>query len=108
MAAALAGSTRFEIFFNVFSSLTPPDQLEKRRRPDSPMQVVLPVPDDFESRSRGEYLEDLVAQIDAPRLNNVRTAMSRLDALRFSQLTLFIGRAENLRFRRVQVGYTCF
>jgi hypothetical protein len=51
------------------------------------------------------YLEDLVAQIDAPRLLGVRTSLAQLDFLRLPQLFLFIGRSQNLRFRRVEVVF---
>ena len=100
MVAGLTELTRLQTFSIILSSLifeSPPDRLERRRRADFPMRVVLPVLNDFEVRGHGEYLEDLVAHIDPPRVNSVRTALGRLDALRFPQLTRFIGRADNLR-----------
>lgn len=100
MVAGLTELTRLQTFSIILSSLifeSPPDRLERRRRADFPMRVVLPVLNYLEVRGHGEYLEDLVAHIDAPRVNSVRTALGRLDALRFPQLTRFIGRADNLR-----------
>ncbi|KAF8257720.1 hypothetical protein EI94DRAFT_1757143 [Lactarius quietus] len=107
MVAGLAHLTRLKTLSIVLSStISLPDQ--RRRYPEYPMQVVLPVLSDFEFRACNEYLEDLVAQLDAPRLNSFRTALGRLDSLRVPQLTLFIGRADsNPRFRRAQVEFSC-
>jgi hypothetical protein len=112
MVAGLAELTTLKILSIVFSSLPSlPAQLEWRRRPDPPMWSVLPVLTYFEFRGRtSEYLEDLLAKINAPRLNKflLETTVGSLDAFRLPQLTLFIGRADDLRFRRAQLEYRCF
>ena len=45
---------------------------------------------DFTFGGCSEYLEDLVAQIDAPRLLGFRTNLARLDSLQLPQIFLFI------------------
>jgi hypothetical protein len=44
--------------------------------------ALLPALTDFTFGGSSEYLEDLVAQIDAPRLLGVRTSLAQLDFLR--------------------------
>jgi hypothetical protein len=70
------------------------------------MRAVLPALTEFEFGGRIEYLNDLVAEIDAPRLRYVYLKPNQLDFLLIPQLLLFIGRTENLRFRRVRVDFT--
>ncbi|KAH8987521.1 hypothetical protein EDB86DRAFT_2949939, partial [Lactarius hatsudake] len=90
---------------------------QRGRRPDPPMRAVLPALTEFTFRGHSEYLEDLVAQIDAPRLNDFRTGLHRPNDVRtesdgldfllgFLQLSLFICRTENLKFRRAEVEFS--
>jgi hypothetical protein len=70
-------------------------------------RIILPSLTLFGFRGNSEYLEDLVAQIDAPRL--VFSRITYFNQLIFDvpQLSRFIGRAENLGrapFRHAQVG----
>ncbi|KAN0137444.1 hypothetical protein V8E53_004889 [Lactarius tabidus] len=105
MITGLAALTMLETFHITFFPWNSRPE-ERRRRPDPPMRVpLLPALTDFTFGGCSEYLEDLVAQIDAPRLLGVRTSLSQLDFLRLSQLFLFIGRSQNLRFRRVEVVF---
>jgi len=69
------------------------------------MRAVLPALTDLDFCGRSEYLESLVAQLDAPRLDNVRTDLDQLDSLRLPQLSLFIAGTENLRFSHAQVEF---
>ena len=101
MVAGLAGLTKLKTIHIIFLP-----QIHRRRSPNPPMWIVLPALADFEFRGCGEYLEDLVAQIDAPRLNSVQMTLDRLDSLQLPQLFLFIGRAENLKFKRAQVDFS--
>ena len=111
--AALTELTTLETLSIVFSDSTSmPAQLEWRRRPDSPMRVMLPVLTYFDFRGCSKYLEVLVARIDAPRLNRLRLATAlgpfdnSLDALQLPQLTQFIGCADDMNFRRAQLEYS--
>ena len=94
MATGLTALTRLETLHIGFA---PPEQ--SRRRSDPPMRVALSVLTNFEFEGRTKYLEDFVAQIDAPRLIRVCTGLSWVDFITVPQLSLFVGRAENLRFR---------
>ncbi len=103
MVAGLAVLTRLEtLYIRFYPRISPPEQI---RSPDSPMRAILPALTSFEFGGWGEYLEGLVAQIDAPRLDSVGTTLGRLDFLRVHQLFLFIGRTEKLRFRRARVDF---
>ncbi|KAH9013486.1 hypothetical protein EDB85DRAFT_2219201 [Lactarius pseudohatsudake] len=116
MVAGLSVLTKLKtIWIMFFPQIYLPEQ--RGRRPDPPMQAVLPALTEFTFRGHSEYLEDLVAQIDAPRLNDFRTELHRpndvrteLDGLEFllgfPQLSLFICRTENLKFRRAEVEFS--
>ena len=54
------------------------------------MRSLLPSLIDFDCEGRSEYLEDFVAQIDAPRVISVKTALGPLDFVPVPQLFLFI------------------
>ena len=89
MVAGLAVLTRLKTFRIRFRyRISPPEQ--RTRHPYPLMRAVLPVLTEFEFRGRSEYLEDLVAQLDTPRLDDVWTIFDRLDSLRLPQLSLFI------------------
>ncbi|KAH9035133.1 hypothetical protein EDB83DRAFT_2318820 [Lactarius deliciosus] len=118
MVTALSVLAKLKTIWIMFSPrIYLPEQ--RGRRPDPPMRPVLPTLTEFTFRGHSEYLEDLVAQIDAPRLNDFRTELHRpndvrteLDGLDFQvllgfpQLSLFICRTENLKFRRAEVEFS--
>ena len=104
MVTGLAALTMLETLHIAFFSRD--SRPEERRRPDFPMRVfLLPALTDFTFGGCSEYLEDLVAQIDAPRLFGFRTNLTRLDSLRLPQLFLLVDRSQNLRFRRVEAVF---
>ncbi|KAH8976638.1 hypothetical protein EDB92DRAFT_2121009 [Lactarius akahatsu] len=79
---------------------------ERRRRPDPTMLAVLPALTQFVFGRDFEYLEDLVAQIDAPRVADVRIEYLT-EEVQTRQLSRFIDRS-NLKlaqFRRAQVRF---
>ncbi|KAH9045001.1 hypothetical protein EDB84DRAFT_1435927 [Lactarius hengduanensis] len=79
---------------------------EQRRRPDPPMLAVLPALTEFVFGRDFGYLEDLVAQIDAPLVEVVRIEYLT-EGVQTRQLSQFIGRS-NLKlsqFRRAQVAF---
>ncbi|KAH9025130.1 hypothetical protein EDB84DRAFT_1505415, partial [Lactarius hengduanensis] len=79
---------------------------EQRRRPDPPMLAVLPALTQFVFGRDFEYLEDLVAQIDAPRVEDVSIEYS-MKEVQTHQLSQFVGRSNLKRaeFRRAQVTF---
>jgi hypothetical protein len=90
MVGALAGLTWLEI---LSIELRSPHR-QRRRLPDPPIRVVLPALTKFEFEGENEYLEDLVAQIDTPRVKeiNIQSFMREVETRQLSQ---FIGRAAN-------------
>ncbi|KAH9169029.1 hypothetical protein EDB89DRAFT_1908950 [Lactarius sanguifluus] len=79
---------------------------EHRRCPDPPMLAVLPALTKFVFGRDFEYLEDLVAQIDAPRVKDVGIEYL-MQEVQARQLSQFIDRS-NLKlaqFRRAQVTF---
>ena len=73
-----------------------PDQ--RNRRPPPPQtRTLLPVLVGFEYRGVGEYLEDLMARIDAPQLDDLAITLFHQLIFNTSQLTQFIGRTPKLR-----------
>ena len=67
MVVGLAALPRLEVFDLKFQSVTPcPDRIH------SPVtRTVLPALSYFQFKGASEYLEDLVARIDAPQLNRI-------------------------------------
>ena len=81
---------------------------ERTRLPDPPMRDVLPALINFHYRGWTEYLEDLLTQIDTPRLETLRIEYLAVHVLA-PQLSRFIDRTENLRIdqcRRAEVGFS--
>ncbi len=104
MVAGLAALTRLETLSIRFQS---PIFRSKRWRRQPPLErVVLPSLTLFGFRGDSEYLEDLVAQIDAPRLVFSRITYFNQLIIQVPQLSQFVGRAESLGmapFRHAQV-----
>ena len=70
IVTSLAGLTNLKILTIGFESpLSLPDQ--KRRRPPPPTRIILPALTRFEFYGISQYLEDLVARIDAPLLDSI-------------------------------------
>ena len=68
------------------------------RPPLSPIRTVLPALTYFDfTRGTSEYLEDLVARIDAPRLNHFHVTLFHQFDLDTPQLVRFIGRTPTLK-----------
>ncbi|KAI0249327.1 hypothetical protein BJV78DRAFT_1362967, partial [Lactifluus subvellereus] len=83
--SALTRLTRFSIGFE--SPASRPDQ-----RPPPLTRVILPALEDLRFRGVSEYLEDLVARIDAPRLDFLHISFVNRIIFSIQQLP-FIGRA---------------
>ena len=83
MVTCLSVLTRLEILVIGFESpRSRPDR--KSRRPPPPTRTLLPVLTEFHFRGHEKYLEDLVARIDAPLLDNLRYILLRSTAIQHS------------------------
>ena len=99
MVASLAALTRLDSLSIGFESSTSrPDQSGSiRRRAASPTRVVLPALTSFKFRGASEYLEDLVARIDTPRLDFISITYFEQLVFQVPQLFRFIGRTQIIR-----------
>ena len=97
MVTGLAALTRLDTLWIWFK---PQDsRLEQGHSPHL-TQVVIPSLMTLNFRGFSEYLEDLLARIDTPRLRSFKiTYFNQLD-FRVPQLSQFIGRAENFELTR--------
>ena len=106
MAVGLAALPRLKTFIIQFRSASPrPDRIH----PPPATRTVLPVLTYFHLQGASEYLEDLVARIDAPQLDEIHICyLNQLDEFRVAQLPRFIDRSVGpklTQFRFAQVGF---
>ena len=99
MVASLAALTRLDFLYIEFQSSTSrPDQsVSIRTRAAPPTRVVLPALTDLRLRGASEYLEDLVARIDTPRLANIQITYFNQLVFQVPQLFRFIGRTQIIK-----------
>jgi len=90
MVTGLSALTRLEYLEIVFES--PRSRPDRRRRPPPPTRTLLPVLTCFEFKGVSEYLDDLVARIDAPLLDNFDTTFFHQLIFDTPQLAQFITR----------------
>jgi hypothetical protein len=105
LAACLAVSPRLKTFHIEFQSATRPDSI-----PQPPeTRAVLPALTEFEFQGASEYLEDLVARIDGPRLSRIHTVyLNQVIDFHVAQLSDFIDRALGPRltlFKHAEVTF---
>jgi hypothetical protein len=103
MATCLAALPKLESIVLEFQS---PRSRPSRdnRRPPSPTRAVLPALTAFDFQGVSDYLEDLVAQIDAPLLSRAKFRFFNQLTFDSPQLSQFIDRAEALKsLRRADV-----
>ena len=96
MVASLAALTSLDFLRIEFQSSTSrPDQcVSIRRRAAPPTRIVLQSLNAFKFLGASEYLEDLVARIDAPRLSFISITYFNQLAFQVPQLFRFIGRSQ--------------
>ena len=95
MAACLSVLTRLERLTILFKSL--PSHLGRKSRcPPPPTPSLLPLLTFFNFKGVGEYLDDLVARIDAPLLNNLHVSFFPQLIFETPQLAELISRSPNL------------
>jgi hypothetical protein len=96
MVTCLSVSTKLEKLELRFDSpLRHPDR--KNRRPHPPTRTLLPVLTEFQFKGVDEYLEDLVALIDAPLLDILDITLFRQPIFHTPQLTQFISRTPKFK-----------
>ena len=98
MVAGLSVLTRLETLH-----IHPYFSIEQRTRHPPPSPADLPAFTTFDFRGSTEYLEVLLALLDAPQLGDIR--MYLYHSLHFPQLSPFIARTKSLRFRHAQVKF---
>ena len=91
MVAALSALTSIEYLTLTFESPESSPDLETRRLPPS-TRSVLPVLTSFQFKGGSEYLEDLVTDIDAPRLKTLEIVFFNDIIFDTPQMIRFIGR----------------
>ena len=91
MVAALSTLTSLDFLSLIFESPESCPDLETRRLPSS-TRSVLPILTGFRFQGVSEYLEDLVTDIDAPQLNNLRITFFNDSVFDMPQLIRFISR----------------
>ena len=96
MATCLAALPSLESLFLEFQSPQSRPSQDNRHPPPS-RRVVLPALTIFDFRGVNNYLEDLVAQIDAPQLNCVTSRFFNQLTFDNTQLSRFINRTEMLK-----------
>ena len=96
MVASLATLTKLDFLFIEFQSSTsrPHQSGSIRRRADPPTRIVLPALTFLGFRGASEYLEDLVARTDTPRLASIQIKYFNQLVFQVSQLFRFIGRTQ--------------
>ena len=105
MATCLSAMTRLESLRLEFESpRSRPERASRHSSPQTP--AVLPVLTNFRFKGVSEYLEELVARIDAPQLDRVWIKFFNQLIFDLVQLPRFIGRAEMLKpFNQVNVMF---
>ena len=96
--AGISALTKLKIFALEFEYDTPRER-ESQLAP-SPTPAVLPALSSFKFKGVSEYLEDIVALIDAPQLGNLDIAFYSFNQVIFDtpQLLQLISRTEKLQF----------
>jgi hypothetical protein len=98
MVHCLSGLTRLERL-EILVELEFPESLRdlRSRHPPFPTRILLPVLTRLWFRGTGEYLEDLVAQIDAPLLDYLTVSLFHEPFFNTPELIQFINRAPKFK-----------
>jgi hypothetical protein len=106
MAGILAMLTSLTTFsISCHEDTPPPDQWQSR--PDSLMRATLPALTCISYTGHSRYLEDFLAQVDMPQVDDIRIeyAMHQIQA---SQLSRFIERTENFKIDQLTQAEVVF
>jgi hypothetical protein len=106
MVTGLSVLTRLEKLVIGFDSpQCRPDR--KSRRPPPPIRTLLPILTTFQFKGVGEYLEDLVARIDVPLLNDLEITFFHQLVFDTPQLTQLISRTPRFNaYNRARVVFS--
>ncbi|KAH8980978.1 hypothetical protein EDB86DRAFT_3247814 [Lactarius hatsudake] len=107
MIASLAVLTRLRTLSITFDDRTPSPSDPGRSFPDPPMRIALPALTAFHYKGYSGYLEDFLAQIDTPRVDDVRIEYF-VHEIQATQLSRFLDHTENLKpdqFNRAEVTF---
>ncbi|KAH9172903.1 hypothetical protein EDB89DRAFT_1905793 [Lactarius sanguifluus] len=104
MVGGLAVLTRLITLSITFDKLSVYDQTS---RPDPPMRITLPALTTFHYQGYSEYLEDFLAQIDTPRVDDFRIEYFA-HGIQATQLSRFLDRTENLKLDQLNRAKVTF
>ena len=98
MATSLSALTSLEHLYLRFQSPRPRPALDSRRPPPRPLtRSGLPSLTEIQFKGASEYLEEILARIDAPRLHNLHIKFFNQIIFDTPQLSQFISRGPTLR-----------
>ena len=97
MATSLSALTSLESLRLHFRSPRPRPALESRRPPPPPTRSILLSLTKMRFQGASEYLEEILARIDAPRLNKIHITLFNQMIFDTPQLSQFINRRPTLR-----------
>ncbi|KAI0291275.1 hypothetical protein BC826DRAFT_485463 [Russula brevipes] len=100
MVACLSSLTRLETFRLGFQS---PESRPDRPSPPPPTRVIVPVLTNLSFYGASEYLEDLIAQIDAPLLSHFDITFFMNSTFDIRHFSYFLGRATRLNFNAARL-----
>ncbi|KAH9029662.1 hypothetical protein EDB85DRAFT_1965383 [Lactarius pseudohatsudake] len=104
MVGGLAVLTRLITLSVKFDELSVHDQMN---RPDPPMRIALPALTTFHYQGYSDYLEDFLAQIDTPQVNDFRIEYFSHE-IEATQLSRFLDRTENLKLDQLNRAKVSF
>jgi hypothetical protein len=104
IVTALSGLTSLEVLHLEFQSpLSCPDWTSRSTPP--PTRTLLPVLTHFQFKGVSDYLDDLVARIDAPRLDKLNIFFFNQIVFETPQLFRFLSRAPLKPFEKAHVAF---
>ncbi|KAH9161026.1 hypothetical protein EDB89DRAFT_1914129 [Lactarius sanguifluus] len=80
---------------------------DQTSRPDPAMRIALPALTSFHYQGYSDYLEDFLAQIDTPQVDDFRIEYFS-DEIQATQLSRFLDRTENLKLDRLNRAKVTF
>ncbi|KAH9030277.1 hypothetical protein EDB83DRAFT_2420944, partial [Lactarius deliciosus] len=97
MVGSLAVLIRLKTLSITFDEVTLSSSDGRTDRPDPPMRVTLPALTSFHYKGHSKYLEDFLAQVDTPRVDDLRIGYFSTQEIQATQLTRFLDRTEHLK-----------
>ncbi|KAH9163240.1 hypothetical protein EDB89DRAFT_2234326 [Lactarius sanguifluus] len=106
MVASLAALPKLETFIIEFqSAISRPDRIHL----PPVTRTILPALTYFEFQGASEYLEDFVARIDSPQLDQICTVyLNQIDDIQVAQLSEFIDRSVGPKSNQFKIAHVVF